>query len=184
MVRKLKFHEEKLLKKVDFINWKVDNNLHEVKILKKFHIQKRDDYTTYVPILELLKHLLQKLDFNFVFLSRYNKIAREIRELSQKISKVDAKDPFRTEVSALLLEKLYVLGLIPTKWDLENASKITASSFCRRRLPIVMVRSEFTKANFIEIASNSVESFTKNVFVPIRKISRFFLKQKTRQLHS
>lgn len=46
MVRKLKFHEQKLLKKVDFINWKCDNNLSEVKILKKFHIQKRDDYTT------------------------------------------------------------------------------------------------------------------------------------------
>ena len=45
MVRKLKYHEEKLLKKVDFINWEVDNNLHEVKIMKKFFIQKREDYT-------------------------------------------------------------------------------------------------------------------------------------------
>jgi U3 small nucleolar ribonucleoprotein protein IMP3 len=47
MVRKLKYHEEKLLKKVDFINWEVDNNLHEVKILKKFFIQRREDYTKY-----------------------------------------------------------------------------------------------------------------------------------------
>ena len=45
MVRKLKYHEEKLLKKVDFINCEVDNNLHEVKIMKKFFIQKREDYT-------------------------------------------------------------------------------------------------------------------------------------------
>lgn len=45
MVRKLKFHEQKLLKKVDFISWEVDNNLHEVKILKKYHIQRREDYT-------------------------------------------------------------------------------------------------------------------------------------------
>lgn len=44
-MRKLKFHEQKLLKKVDFFNWKSDNNLHQVKILRKFHIQKRDDYT-------------------------------------------------------------------------------------------------------------------------------------------
>ena len=48
MVRKLKFHEKKLLKKVDFISWEVDNNLHEVKVMKKFHIQKREDYTKYV----------------------------------------------------------------------------------------------------------------------------------------
>lgn len=48
MVRKLKFHEQKLLKKVDFISWKVDNNLHEVKVMKKYHIQKREDYTKLV----------------------------------------------------------------------------------------------------------------------------------------
>lgn len=58
---------------------------------------------------------------------------------------MDAKNPFRTEVSAELLEKLYVLGLIPTKWDLENASKISASAFCRRRLPVVMVRNKMAQ---------------------------------------
>lgn len=45
MVRRLRFHEKKLLKKVDFISWEVDNNLHEVKILKKYYIQRREDYT-------------------------------------------------------------------------------------------------------------------------------------------
>lgn len=45
MVRKLKFHEQKLLKKVDFISWEVDNNIHEVKVMKKYCIQKREDYT-------------------------------------------------------------------------------------------------------------------------------------------
>lgn len=48
MVRKLKYHEEKLLKKVDFMNWPVDNNLHEAKVMRKFHIRKREDYTKYV----------------------------------------------------------------------------------------------------------------------------------------
>lgn len=45
MVRKLKFHEQKLLKKVDFITWKVDDSSRENKILRRFHIQKREDYT-------------------------------------------------------------------------------------------------------------------------------------------
>ncbi len=48
MVRKLKFHEKKLLKKVDFISWEVDNNLHEIKVMRKYYIQKREDYTKYV----------------------------------------------------------------------------------------------------------------------------------------
>ena len=46
MVRKLKFTEKKLLKKVDYLNWEsLDNNLHEVKVMKKYYIQKREDYT-------------------------------------------------------------------------------------------------------------------------------------------
>lgn len=45
MVRKLKYHEEKLLKKVDFITWQVDNKGRENAVLRKFHIRKRDDYT-------------------------------------------------------------------------------------------------------------------------------------------
>ena len=34
------------------------------------------------------------------------------------------------------------MGLIPTKWDLSLVQKITASCFCRRRLPVIMVRSK------------------------------------------
>lgn len=47
MVRKLKYHEQKLLKKVDFISWEADNNLQEIKILRRYRIQKREDYTKY-----------------------------------------------------------------------------------------------------------------------------------------
>ncbi len=82
MVRKLKFHEEKLLKKVDFINWEVDNNLHEIKIMKKFFIQKREDYT------------------------KYNKLSREVRDIVNKIKELEPKDPFRIESTSILLEKL------------------------------------------------------------------------------
>ena len=50
MVRKLKFHEQKLLKKVDFYSWRIDNNLREVRVLRKYHIQKREDYTKCVRL--------------------------------------------------------------------------------------------------------------------------------------
>lgn len=121
MVRKLKYHEQKLLKKVDFISWEADNNLHEVKIMRRYGIQKRADYTL------------------------YNKLSRLIRTLAQKIKDLDPKDPFRVEASAKLLEKLYLMGLIKTKWDLENCNKVTASSFCKRRLPVVMYRSRMVQ---------------------------------------
>lgn len=80
-----------------------------------------------------------------MFRFRYNVLSRKVRTMAEKIANLDKNDPFRTEVSALLLEKLYVLGLIPTKWDLEAASKISASAFCRRRLPVVMVRNKMSE---------------------------------------
>lgn len=86
-------------------------------------------------------------------------MSRTIRELAKRISEIDAKDPFRTEMSAALLEKLYVLGLIPTKWDLNNAVNISASSFCRRRLPVVMVRSKFDTENRMQNENSKNEYF-------------------------
>ena len=82
MVRKLRFHEKKLLKKVDFINWEVDKNLHEVTVMRKFFIQKREDYT------------------------KYNDLSRRVRELARQIKELDANDPFRIEATRTLLDKL------------------------------------------------------------------------------
>jgi len=39
-----------------------------------------------------------------------------------------------------LLEKLYNMGLISSKSSLVKCAQITASAFCRRRLPVVLVR--------------------------------------------
>ena len=92
MVRKLKYHEQKLLRKVDFINWEVDNNLHEVKVMKKFFIQKREQYTL------------------------YNKMSREIRDIVRMIKDLDPKSQHRTDMSAAFLEKMYSIGLIPVSY--------------------------------------------------------------------
>nr|SVE76556.1 EOG090X0APJ [Daphnia longispina] len=131
MVRKLKYHEQKLLKKVDFISWKLDNNVHEVSILKRFHIKKRDDYTKYCTL------------------------TMHVKKLAHKIKELDPSDPFRVECSAAVLEKLYSMGLIQTKRSLDLVSKITASSFCRRRLPVIMVRAKM--ADSVRTASTFVE---------------------------
>lgn len=86
MVRKLKYHEQKLLKKVDFLNvstvtlttihpihpsrtagqssdntclqWKQDANLREIKVMRRYHIQEREDYHKYSPIPPILSPLL------------------------------------------------------------------------------------------------------------------------------
>ncbi|XP_020917801.1 U3 small nucleolar ribonucleoprotein protein IMP3 [Exaiptasia diaphana] len=122
MVRKLKYHEQKLLKKVDFISWKTDDNIREVKILRKYHIQRREDYT------------------------KYNKISGIIKSLANKIKDLDTKDPFRVEATDQLLTKLYNMGFITSIKGLAQCEKVNPSAFCRRRLPVVMVRLKMAQA--------------------------------------
>lgn len=82
-------------------------------------------------------------------------MSREARDVAKKIKEIDPKDPFRQEHSALLLEKLYTLGVIGQKVDLSNILKLTASCFCRRRLPAVMVRNKMSQT--IKMATQLIE---------------------------
>ncbi len=118
-MRKLKHHEQKLLKKVDFLTWKAEENLREAKILRTYHIQNREDY------------------------AKYNKIAGHVTSLVAKLKGLPADNEFRIKSTEQLLTKLYGLGLISSDSSLAKAEKLTASAFCRRRLPVVMVRLRF-----------------------------------------
>lgn len=99
MVRKLKHHEAKLLKKVNFIS---DQSSREVPILRKYHIQRREDYT------------------------RYNRICGAARKCATKLSKLDTHDPFRAQKTEALLEKLYVCA----SGDVCQIYSVTSSNTC------------------------------------------------------
>ncbi|KAH3674457.1 hypothetical protein WICMUC_003294 [Wickerhamomyces mucosus] len=123
MVRALKHHEQKLLKKVDFLDWKQDQGHRDAQVMRTYHIQNREDY------------------------HKYNKICGEIRKLANKLSLLQANDPIRTKHEQLLLEKLYSMGILSTKSkisDLEN--KVTVSALCRRRIGVVMCRLKMAES--------------------------------------
>lgn len=44
MVRKLKYHEQKLLRKTDFITYKQDNGHRDKEVIRRYMIQKPEDY--------------------------------------------------------------------------------------------------------------------------------------------
>ena len=116
MTRKLKYHEEKLLKKHDFLTWKAAENVREIKILRRYHIQDRQDYV------------------------RYNKVAGLVTALVAKLRLLPIDNAQRISASQQLLEKLFRMGLIDATSSLAKAEHLPASSFCRRRLPVVLVR--------------------------------------------
>jgi len=114
-MRQLKHHEKKLLRKVDLYSWKHEDNLRVAKILRRYHIQDRNDYTS------------------------YNRICGMVTQLAAKLKTLPADDTFRIAMTEQLLQKLHDLGVINTTSSLQKAEQLTVSSICRRRLAVVMV---------------------------------------------
>lgn len=76
---------------------------------------------------------------------KYNSLCGMVIKLVNILKQVDPKDPFRVEMTDRLLEKLYNIGVIPTKKSLSLCDKLTVSSFCRRRLATVLVRLHYAE---------------------------------------
>lgn len=58
-MRKLRFHEQKLLRKVDFLQWKNEHNLREVATMRRYHIQDRDDYKKYNKLCGMVTRMVR-----------------------------------------------------------------------------------------------------------------------------
>ncbi|KAI0564040.1 Ribosomal protein S4/S9 [Gracilaria domingensis] len=120
-MRKLKYHEYKLLRKADFLKWKRESNLREVKVARRYHLSNPDEY------------------------HRYSKIVGDIKQLCSKLQELKPDDPTRVQRTEDLITKLYDMGIISIKSDLRECSKVTVSAVCRRRLPVVMKRLKFAE---------------------------------------
>ena len=58
---KLKYHQQKLLKHTDLLNWKKDSNVREMHVLRRYHIQNRDDYAKYNKVVGQIQKIVSKL---------------------------------------------------------------------------------------------------------------------------
>jgi U3 small nucleolar ribonucleoprotein protein IMP3 len=124
MVRKFKHHESKLLHKVDLITYKSDGATphREHAIRRRYHLTHPLDY------------------------SKYNALCGRLRQIAHLLSQLSPSDPFRLETETALLEKLHHVGVIKQSRSqgagLSAVEKeVTVSSFARRRLGVVMVRT-------------------------------------------
>lgn len=136
MVRKLKHHEQKLLRKVDFTTYASDPDHRQSAVVRRYSVQNPADYTS------------------------YNRLCGQLRQLAHRLTALPPDSAYRRKQEDLLLEKLFDMGILGTGGggkgklsDVEN--KVTVSAFCRRRLGVVMTRlrmaENVTAANkFIE----------------------------------
>eukprot|EP00764_Aduncisulcus_paluster_P014358 gnl/Carplike_NY0171/8359_a11592_168.p1 GENE.gnl/Carplike_NY0171/8359_a11592_168~~gnl/Carplike_NY0171/8359_a11592_168.p1 ORF type:complete len:186 (-),score=28.22 gnl/Carplike_NY0171/8359_a11592_168:13-540(-) len=118
-MRELKFHEQKLLKKLNFFDYKRERNVHEGEIMKTFAIKKRVEYLQYV------KH------------------ARSIYNVVSVLRKLPKDDPIRIEITNQITTKLFNMGLLSDKKaSLSALLSISASQFASRRLSTIVVRKK------------------------------------------
>jgi hypothetical protein len=154
-MRQLKHHEQKLLKRVDFLNvrivvvvvvvrltavqWKQDAGLREIKVLRRYHIQDREDYHKFVAAYISSSSSLTAF-------RRYNKLCGSLRAFAHRVSLLPAQDPFRTRMEGQLLSKLYDMGVLNSTAKLSDVdNKLTVAAFCRRRLAVFMCMSKMAE---------------------------------------
>lgn len=76
-------------------------------MLRRYHIQRREDYL------------------------KYNRLVGQIHKLVLRLQKLKPEDEYRINTTQQLMNKLYNMGLIPSNKNLAECEKITVSSFCR-----------------------------------------------------
>lgn len=130
VVRRFKYHEKKLLKKVDFMQY-AEDNWHESYCIPKYHLTDREDYRRYLRMVGMMRSLMGQL-----------------RALPPS-SKI------RIEVTDNMLRKLYDMGLIQERLGLAEVDKLGVEAFCKRRLSAVLVK--LNMAGNHRIASEFVE---------------------------
>ena len=90
-MRKLKFHEEKLLKKVDFLNWKKDASAKENAVMRRYHVQDRNDY------------------------EKDKKLVGQLTKLIAKLKVLKTSDEYRIAKTDQICNKLYEMGIINSR---------------------------------------------------------------------
>ncbi|KAH8671296.1 hypothetical protein BX600DRAFT_379058 [Xylariales sp. PMI_506] len=132
MVRKLKHHEQKLLRKVDFITYKQDNDHRDAAVIRRYMIQRPEDY------------------------HKYNRLCGSIRQLAHRLTLLPADSAVRRKHEDLLLAKLYDMGVLSSTSKLSAVEhSVTVSAFARRRLPVVMTRLRM--AETVSAATKMIE---------------------------
>jgi U3 small nucleolar ribonucleoprotein protein IMP3 len=113
--RRLKFHEKKMLKQHDFMQYPQDL-WHEPFCISKFHLTDREDYRRYLRLVGLIRGLMSHLRF------------------------LPSDSKIRIQITDQLVSKLYDMGLLAERLGLAEVDKVGVEAFCKRRLPTVMLK--------------------------------------------
>lgn len=162
MVRKLKYHEQKLLRKVDFATYAGDNDHRDAAVIRRYNIQKPGDYQKYnricgVRVPSPSPSPIPPAPSSHISPSQSQaNPSQSLRQLAHKLAALPPDDAYRQRHEKLLLEKLYDMGILSSASKLSSVeNSVTVSAFCRRRLPVVMTRLRM--AETVQAATKIIE---------------------------
>jgi len=118
MGRKLKYHEQKLLKKTNLFEWKHENNIRTGHVVSVYGLENSDEY------------------------HQYNRLVGKIQRFSNFLRQMNPDDRVRIDLTKQFVDKVYKLGIIETP-QLSECENIKVTSICKRRLPVVLVNLKF-----------------------------------------
>ncbi len=84
-MRRLKYHEQKLLKKTNFLEWENERNKSQIKTIRKYQLKSREEYI------------------------QYYKVCKLVYKLRGLLEELPPDDPMRREITNMLLDKLCVV---------------------------------------------------------------------------
>ncbi|KAG0437394.1 U3 small nucleolar ribonucleoprotein IMP3 [Dictyocoela muelleri] len=116
-MRKLKFHEQKLLKQVNFLEWRETHTAREQFLISRYKIRDRED------------------------IYKYKQIVTKIKQLCDQIALLKKDDGTRIFLTREIISKLFNMGLIGSR-SLVDCAKIKISNFCERRITTIMVKKK------------------------------------------
>lgn len=125
--RKLKHHEQKLLRRHDFELYRSEKRSHESQVRSQFYLQDGEDY------------------------KRYNILTGKITKLVDQLKHLPPTSKVRIEVSRQLLQTLYSLGAVDRAKDLSSCYRLSTASFCKRRLAVMLVKLKMAPNNAIAV---------------------------------
>jgi len=131
--------------------------LREIKVIRRYHLQDREDY------------------------HKYNKLCGSLRGYAHRLAALPPQDHFRSRMERQLLAKLYDMGVLNSQAKLSDVdNKLTVTAFCRRRLAVVMCMSRMAETvsaavKFIEQGHVRVgpDSITDPAFLVTRNMEDF-----------
>jgi U3 small nucleolar ribonucleoprotein protein IMP3 len=118
MGRKLKFHEQRLLKRTNLFHWKKENNIRIGEVMSRYGLEKSEEY------------------------HEYNRLVGKIQHFTNHLRQMNPDDRVRIDLTRQLVDRLYHLGILETA-SFSECEKLTVACVCRRRLPVVLLRLKF-----------------------------------------